>query len=319
MSDPERRRFLQMIREIDRDPREVRAAKPITQGTLALNNKIQEALTKLAAAYRRSCEDRRKAAIYGYLRAVYELGLHFEGRGQDSYLMERAGVTGWPNPRKGEGLLPYLLRATSTANRKTRCKWGHALVAAHERGESAGDLEHAITSVGGLENYARKWASGKGSCARISRAVEEGENEGAQEVDDGDDGWGDDAALAYVGQKAFLPPSEISHRAPATVRVPLKEANNCFRVQAFTATVFMCSFVLQRTCMERGFEAFEIAPAIDVLGSWGLIDPIQLKQVRESAVEVVKTAQAGKAAIHREQAHNLLQITHTIVASAFPL
>jgi hypothetical protein len=148
-----------LIRGIRRDL-QVRQPKPRvpTPATRALNKKIDEALAKLKADYLAAQQDPRKTAIYAYLRQVYEIGERFAGKDQAQYLMQQVSSKHGLKRRQKESVFAFLLKATSTANRKTRSKWAHALEVASKARVRSGTIEEEIRRAGGLNEYVTAWS-----------------------------------------------------------------------------------------------------------------------------------------------------------------
>jgi hypothetical protein len=295
----------QDLREALRDPP---APRPPTKATRALNARIDEVLAKLKATYVASRQDRRKTAIYPYLEAVYAYGLRFEERSQSRYLMEQAARTGGPKARKNDSVFAYLLRATSTANRKTRNTWVEALEIAHSQEDGGCRLTDIFEEAGGLKNYVRQFAGAEDDLEPTDKETEETKQE--------DDGWGPDEDYEdyELNDQTRM---DLQCNVPEAPRVALSEAMTCFDEAAHTATAVMCSLALQRACAAQGIAVGDIRVALSILQERGMIRADSTGQSCEDAARVMEIAYAGQPAVRRKDAGKLLEFTRAVVDALF--
>src|SRR3712207_25918 len=101
------RDLVQKRRPNSREPSPPRLS---TRASRALDTKIKERMAELKAEYLAFKQDRRKRAVFCYLRRAYAIGQEFEGKGQSDYLMEQSEKSGEMKTRWKDTVFSYLLR-----------------------------------------------------------------------------------------------------------------------------------------------------------------------------------------------------------------
>jgi hypothetical protein len=143
-------------------PREVRTG---TNAIPYTKQALERDLTRVHAAWEDCQTDRRRDAIYGYLKAAYDLVRWWSAEGAEVDRARQAlrsrGLQPWPS----EDVFAAIIRCTADparADRRTRSKWSRVLRYVKMQKEDAEPLARFVKRKGGINECNARY----GRCLR---------------------------------------------------------------------------------------------------------------------------------------------------------
>jgi TRAP-type C4-dicarboxylate transport system permease small subunit len=108
----------------------------------------------------------------------------------------------------------------------------------------------------------------------------------------------------------------VNPKAPAPIRLGLREAETCFERGAFTAAIVMCWLVLQKACAAHGLRKEALPRSFNILNDWGIIDALLLEQSQPVLSLIAKSLSDAEAS--RSDAYDVLNFTQAVTDALFP-